>query len=131
MSESRVVPVESPLPKGLRMDLIACINCHNELQGDLDRLVCPRCSRTYVIIDGIPCFSEADVFYAEYASRSWIANAAYEVGFGAFHRTIERWYGRPSRAQFIHVVFEKSKKLDRFADARIGLVKHLGEYKQR
>src|SRR5260370_34417879 len=69
MSERRVVPVVNPLPRGLRMDLIACINCHSELQGGLDRLVFLACSRTYPIIDGIPCFSEADVFYDEYASR--------------------------------------------------------------
>src|SRR5260370_39155576 len=69
MNESPVVPVENPLPKGLRTDLIACINCHSELEGDLARLVCPRCARVYPIIDGIPCFAEAEVFYDEYASR--------------------------------------------------------------
>ncbi len=69
MSENPAIPAERPLPKDLRTDLIACINCHNELQGDSDRLVCPRCSRTYPVTDGIPCFGEADVFYDEYASQ--------------------------------------------------------------
>lgn len=45
--------------------------------------------------------------FSRLTERSWAANAAYEVGFGAFHRTIEQWYGKPSHAQFVHVVFEK------------------------
>ncbi len=45
--------------------------------------------------------------FSRWTERSWFANAAYEVGFGAFHRTIEQWFGKPSRAQFILVAFEK------------------------
>jgi SAM-dependent methyltransferase len=36
-----------------------------------------------------------------------VVNAAYEIFMGAFHRTFEQWFGRPSRAQFILVAFEK------------------------
>jgi len=37
-----------------------------------------------------------------------VVNAAYEIFMGGFHRTFEQWLGRPSRAQFILVAFEKS-----------------------
>jgi ubiquinone/menaquinone biosynthesis C-methylase UbiE len=36
-----------------------------------------------------------------------IGNAMFEVGFGAFHRTVEQWLGNPNRANFIHVAFTK------------------------
>jgi SAM-dependent methyltransferase len=36
-----------------------------------------------------------------------IVNAAYEVAMGVFHRTFEQWFGKPCRAQFILVAFEK------------------------
>ena len=36
-----------------------------------------------------------------------VVNAAYEIFMGGFHRTFEQWLGRPSRAQFILVAFEK------------------------
>ena len=68
MSESPVVPVERPVSGGLRTDLIACIDCHSKLDDDATRLICPRCARTYPIVDGIPCFAKADAFYDEYAS---------------------------------------------------------------
>jgi SAM-dependent methyltransferase len=37
-----------------------------------------------------------------------LANAAYEVGMGMFHRTIEQWLGDPKRAQFILVSMVKT-----------------------
>jgi SAM-dependent methyltransferase len=47
--------------------------------------------------------------FSKWTDRSVAANAAYEVGFGAFHRTIEQWWGKPSHAQFIHVAFKKMR----------------------
>ncbi len=38
---------------------------------------------------------------------SRVANAAYEVGMGTFHMTLEQWFGRPERAQFIYVALVK------------------------
>ena len=38
---------------------------------------------------------------------SYLGNLMYEFGFGAFHRTIEQWFGKPNHANFIHVSFEK------------------------
>lgn len=45
--------------------------------------------------------------FDRWTEASAIANAAYEVGMGLFHRTAEQWLGRASRAQFIMVQFEK------------------------
>jgi SAM-dependent methyltransferase len=40
--------------------------------------------------------------------RSAAVNAAYEVGMGLFHRTLEQWLGQPRHAQFILVSFTKA-----------------------
>ncbi len=57
--------------------------------------------------------------YAELPGLTWtralsrlngatrLGNLAYEFGFGAFHRTLEQWFGDPARANFIHVVFRR------------------------
>ena len=45
---------------------------------------------------------------SDWSSASKVANAAYEVGFGAFHRTAEQWFGKPRYAQFILVAFTKA-----------------------
>ncbi|MBI3529599.1 MAG: methyltransferase domain-containing protein [Betaproteobacteria bacterium] len=42
------------------------------------------------------------------SAASGIVNAAYEVGMGVFHSSAEQWFGKPERAQFIHVVFHKA-----------------------
>ncbi len=42
-----------------------------------------------------------------FTAKSRFANLAYEIGMGAFHRTIEQWIGRPENAQFVIVAFEK------------------------
>ena len=41
------------------------------------------------------------------SAASGLVNAAYEVGMGVFHGSVEQWFGKPERAQFIHVVFDK------------------------
>jgi SAM-dependent methyltransferase len=43
-----------------------------------------------------------------WTTTNWMANAAYEVGMGIFHRTLEQWFGNPTYAQFILVAFVKS-----------------------
>lgn len=43
-----------------------------------------------------------------WTTGSRAANAAYEVGMGAFHRTIEQWVGDPERSQFILVSLVKT-----------------------
>lgn len=50
--------------------------------------------------------------FSRWTQQSRIANAAYEVGFGTFHRTVEQWFGKPSHAQFILVAFQKSSHQD-------------------
>ncbi len=40
-------------------------------------------------------------------TRSSLANLAYEVGMGVFHRTLEQWAGDPRRAQFIMISLVK------------------------
>ncbi len=47
-------------------------------------------------------------FLSELCSKSVVANAAYEVGMGAFHFTIEQWLGKPRNAQFILVSFRRA-----------------------
>jgi ubiquinone/menaquinone biosynthesis C-methylase UbiE/uncharacterized protein YbaR (Trm112 family) len=42
------------------------------------------------------------------SAASGIVNAAYEVSMGIFHKSAEQWFGKPERAQFIHVVFDKA-----------------------
>lgn len=37
-----------------------------------------------------------------------VGNLIYEFGFGTFHRTFEQWFGRPERANFVHVAFRKA-----------------------
>lgn len=46
-------------------------------------------------------------FLDRVTKRSGVLNAAYEVGMGAYHHTIEQWVGRPEKAQYIHVVATK------------------------
>jgi len=41
-------------------------------------------------------------------TRSPLANLAYEVGMGVFHRTLEQWAGDPRRAQFIMISLVKA-----------------------
>lgn len=45
---------------------------------------------------------------SKWSASSPIANALYEVGFGAFHRSVEQWFGKPQNAQFILVSFVKT-----------------------
>ena len=45
---------------------------------------------------------------SNWTAANSIANAAYEVGFGAFHMTAEQWFGKPNFAQFILVAFRKN-----------------------
>jgi len=45
---------------------------------------------------------------SRWTAASSLANLAYEVAFGAFHRTAEQWFGKPEYAQFIHVAFAKT-----------------------
>ncbi len=45
--------------------------------------------------------------FSKWTAGNIIANAAYEVGFGAFHRTAEQWFGKSENAQFILVSFTK------------------------
>jgi SAM-dependent methyltransferase len=56
---------ERILPK---VDLMACPSCHGSLVEDFG-LVCDGCGCRYEIVDGIPCFSQADTFYDQYASE--------------------------------------------------------------
>lgn len=42
-----------------------------------------------------------------WTAASSVVNAAYEVGMGAFHYTLEQWLGRSAHAQFIMVAFDK------------------------
>lgn len=42
-------------------------------------------------------------------SRSRVVNAAYEVGMGLFHQTVEQWIGDPRKAQFILIALEKTR----------------------
>ena len=42
-----------------------------------------------------------------WTAHNRVANLAYEVGMGTFHRTIEQWIGKPDYAQFVIVAFEK------------------------
>lgn len=37
-----------------------------------------------------------------------VGNLAYEVGFGAYHRTVEQWLGNKDHANFIHVSFVRA-----------------------
>jgi ubiquinone/menaquinone biosynthesis C-methylase UbiE/uncharacterized protein YbaR (Trm112 family) len=46
--------------------------------------------------------------FERWTAASSVANAAYEVGAGAFHRTCEKWFGDPDRAQFLLVAFQKA-----------------------
>jgi SAM-dependent methyltransferase len=46
--------------------------------------------------------------FSNWTAANPVANAAYEVGFGAFHRTAEQWFGKPENAQFILVSFTKA-----------------------
>jgi SAM-dependent methyltransferase len=46
--------------------------------------------------------------FSRWTGASSVANAAYEVGFGAFHNTAEQWMGNPRFAQFILVAFTKN-----------------------
>src|SRR6266852_1112230 len=52
----------------VRADLLACPYCKGPLTPESE-LVCKSCSRTYEIVDGIPCFSKPDAFYDQYASE--------------------------------------------------------------
>jgi SAM-dependent methyltransferase len=45
-----------------------------------------------------------------WTAKSRLVNAAYEVGFGAVHLTLEQWVGRPDFAQFILASFVKSDR---------------------
>jgi SAM-dependent methyltransferase len=45
--------------------------------------------------------------FSNWTQTSGVVNAAYEVGFGAFHRTAEQWFGNPDYAQFMLVAFTK------------------------
>ena len=40
-----------------------------------------------------------------WTSSSPAANLAYEIGMGIFHLTVEQWFGKPNKAQFILVAF--------------------------
>lgn len=42
-----------------------------------------------------------------WVTSSHMVNAAYEVGMGMFHRTVEQWLGNPEHAQFIFVSLVK------------------------
>jgi SAM-dependent methyltransferase len=44
---------------------------------------------------------------SHWTAASGVVNAAYEVGFGAFHRTAEQWFGKSENAQFMLVSFTK------------------------
>jgi len=44
---------------------------------------------------------------SDWSGASKVANAGYEIGFGAFHRTAEQWFGKPRYAQFMLVAFTK------------------------
>lgn len=46
--------------------------------------------------------------FSQWSAASRVINAAYEVGFGAFHNTAEQWFGKPEYAQFMLVSFTKS-----------------------
>jgi SAM-dependent methyltransferase len=46
--------------------------------------------------------------FSKWTAASSMVNAAYEIGFGAFHRTLEQWFGNPNYAQFILVAFVKA-----------------------
>jgi SAM-dependent methyltransferase len=59
----------------------------------------------FALIEGVSGLRRMDAL----VGASGIANAAYEVGMGVFHRTLEQWFGQPSRAQFILVAFRKTK----------------------
>jgi SAM-dependent methyltransferase len=41
------------------------------------------------------------------AAKGGAPNLAYEVAMGTFHRTVEQWFGKPARAQFIHLVAQR------------------------
>jgi SAM-dependent methyltransferase len=45
--------------------------------------------------------------FSNWTAANRVTNAAYEVGFGAFHRTVEQWFGKPANAQFMLVCFNK------------------------
>jgi SAM-dependent methyltransferase len=47
--------------------------------------------------------------FSHWTAASSTANAAYEVGFGAFHRTVEQWFGKSENAQFMLVSFTKDR----------------------
>jgi SAM-dependent methyltransferase len=53
--------------RALRTDLLACPHCTGSLVGSTS-LTCPVCSRSFPIVDGIPCFSESEAFYDDYSS---------------------------------------------------------------
>lgn len=57
--------------------------------------------------DDVPALTWTRRFDRWTASHA-IANLAYEVGMGTFHRTIEQWIGKPSYAQFALVQFVRS-----------------------
>jgi SAM-dependent methyltransferase len=45
--------------------------------------------------------------FERWTTDNRVTTAAYEVGMGFFHRTLEQWCGNPANAQFILVVFDK------------------------
>jgi SAM-dependent methyltransferase len=57
----------------------------------------------FALIDGMGRLQRMD----SVVTSSGLVNAAYEVGMGIFHRTLEQWFGKPANAQFILVAFRK------------------------